>query len=824
MKDKDIYLIIGILVIIIIFGKGLPFMALITPGVVEDGYTLLSETNLPMTIDSPTKTTLDKNVEISYDGTNYFTETLPFSTGISYQKVCTDTASLTTWCNPEGTSKTCDQKYKAWCKVPDDCIDLSPKCSIASTTCLNSCSTWGRWVTSSCKDTCYASICQTLKIEGWCNKATGTGWLIDENTIHIKKTFTVPVDSKGVWLWIDPPQVSQGIWTDTIDRPNHQYTLQPGNTIGECYLNGQTLSLNSKAKPPSSGSSWMYEYYVYHDVSQYAVEGENILTCTLNKKTGQIGDINWDIVVYDSSNCQTFSNSVCDYAPEGIPLFTNTYCENWGVKKLVKCDFDEWDINYYNKWDNKFEGTIFYGTTTLTGYENDIILTGTGHCWAEIGSNSISTKDLGGNSFRVDIDYSRPYLRSGCGDHYEYNKGYFSINVAEQEVYNSGDVEQMSGLFEANPQFLSPDNIDIYFQGQKLITINTAGQELKVSFGLANDNPGSGILKLTNARYQLPFNCHMEANDLLAMESFTGGQEISLYSTRYTVKSFCLEHPVIVTSPEGSTTTAEPYQLFILGETTTIPADQTWTMFYVMKNPGTIPVTCPEEFYDVATGMCTTVGGIIQICSQGTFDPELGVCIVQPESVCAEGYFDTALGLCVYHPPVQYICELGIYSELSGKCEYTPSVEGICTIGTWNPESGFCEVFPLEQIICPTGTAYSAKEGACIGEGIVVNPITAEEQCELLDGNYNPETGVCTFEETYKNWCIQQGFDYDASKNSCTYVEEIVPEEIEEIVPKKEPEYMKWIFYILIGLIIYYVLFEAGPKKGIFKSKKYRKK
>ena len=87
---------------------------------------------------------------------------------------------------------------------------------------------------------------------------------------------------------------------------------------------------------------------------------------------------------------------------------------------------------------------------------------------------------------------------------------------------------------------------------------------------------------------------------------------------------------------------------------------------------------------------------------------------------------------------------------------------------------------------------------------------------------------ICTFDATHENWCIQQGFDYDSDSDSCTYVEEIISAEAREdagqgkiIVGISKYDI---VFFGLIIIILYYVAIEAGPKRGLFKSKRRRRR
>ena len=430
--------------------------------------------------------------------------------------------------------------------------------------------------------------------------------------------------------------------------------------------------------------------------------------------------------------------------------------------------------------------------------------------------------DLSKKNFKVDYDCIGTAHRDTGG------KVYCAI-LGEEIVVNmaEGGSGVARGSLEIVPSVLNSSISSIYFNGiyiktvissdiNNLLTRASARTSITDPHGYDMSPCGLSVtLKLINPRYKPIFSCNVGSNDLLAMESFTGGQELGIYSMRYPVQSFCLDQPVIITSPEGATSTAEPYNVWVEGGTLSVPSDQTWTVFYVMQNDGSIPIICSDEYYDVDLQRCTdTAVGIIQICSEGQFDSNLGLCVVQPESACAEGYFDTELGLCVYHPPIQYICPQGTYSEQSGKCEYEPGTSEVCpTDYIWNPISEFCEFVPETQIICPTDMAYSADLNKCVGEGIIAEPLTAEEMCNDLDGDWDGEK--CVFEESKENWCIQMGMDYDLASGKCTYIEEIVPEVISDEI--KDTEQPVWLYVLVIGLIVLYLVFEAGPNKGFIK-------
>jgi len=299
----------------------------------------------------------------------------------------------------------------------------------------------------------------------------------------------------------------------------------------------------------------------------------------------------------------------------------------------------------------------------------------------------------------------------------------------------------------------------------------------------------SYVMQLTDIKTKRPFSCNLENNELLAYEPFAGGREISDKSMRYTVRKYCLDHPaVIFKGDQGTDTTAEIYDRLNKGETLPIPDDEVWGIFYVFKNDGTIPAVCnPDEAFNTETGKCTDVGGLVTFCSEGSFDPAIGACVVQPEirNVCEEGRFDVTQGKCIYNPPIQAVCENpdAVFNPGSGKCEYVPDEDVICPRGGFNGDTGKCEYRPETEavcdfdftynvikdrceftpdhaIVCPDGSTFNPINSVCEKfplQTIICDPLFAYNsitdkcertvdtvsKCDDLEGVYIPQTGKC---------------------------------------------------------------------------------
>ena len=169
--------------------------------------------------------------------------------------------------------------------------------------------------------------------------------------------------------------------------------------------------------------------------------------------------------------------------------------------------------------------------------------------------------------------------------------GEAQLYLNEQLVYSNSGTEKQVVITQSK---IRPGVYGLEISGIPLsntFTVPDSVVRLKIKV-----NNRKGYIK--NIKYKYTFNCRQGPGDLLGIESFAGPQDISIYSTRYPIKSFCLEHPVIITSGthKGSTATAEPYNKLVTGQTMIIPSDQTWTLFYVFNAEAAgIPTVCEVE-------------------------------------------------------------------------------------------------------------------------------------------------------------------------------------------------------------------------------------
>lgn len=261
----------------------------------------------------------------------------------------------------------------------------------------------------------------------------------------------------------------------------------------------------------------------------------------------------------------------------------------------------------------------------------------------------------------------------------------------------------------------------------------------------------------------------MKANQLLAMESFGAGKTVSKYSTRYPVVKFAYEtNPVLIVKSDGKTTLSkEIYRQLDDGKVMQVPSNEVWTLFYVVENNYQLPTIC-EGAVDVSTGQCASVAsGVIMVCSEGQFDPALGLCVVQGtlKTICEYGRFDVSQGVCIWNPPIQADCSncaqyKCVYNVNTKKCEWTPETQPTCPSGTtYDSWSNKCVYQPDLQAICPSGSSFN----------------TALDQCEYVPQIayvcnspfvYNSKTNKCEYVPP-SNVICPEGYTYNAVSNKC---------------------------------------------------------
>ena len=255
-------------------------------------------------------------------------------------------------------------------------------------------------------------------------------------------------------------------------------------------------------------------------------------------------------------------------------------------------------------------------------------------------------------------------------------------------------------------------------------------------FQLSTGIGGSSQVSIPEVRSKPARSCRIEQNDYVALESFRGGQELDKFSTRYFVKKYCDDLPVVITDPSSAFTTSEPYTTWIAGGKIAVPPEETWTVYYIFENidvnGNTLTSTVcdfAKEVYNVAEDKCTPRGGIVQICSQGIFDPERQQCVTEPVTTIA-GPLAGQEGITLQQAIDQVIAECAgtLIRRPDGSVEcVTPiPVDQLCQAGTINVQTGTC--LASDPTPCqPSETRRELSPGqfACVKSAAPPNPAKA---------------------------------------------------------------------------------------------------
>lgn len=265
----------------------------------------------------------------------------------------------------------------------------------------------------------------------------------------------------------------------------------------------------------------------------------------------------------------------------------------------------------------------------------------------------------------------------------------------------SSFTDPSEGLIEMISSRLEPNKFVVKLNGREVCEKDVSGPVF-IKLRATGTRSSSNEFLIGAVKYKIPFNCQLSEGEFLASETFRGGD---IFSTRYPVRKFCLQHPVVIFDEiqGGTAVTAEPYNRFVNGEMITVPDGQVWEVKYVFRNVDRdgnqiIPLACDfnSEFYDVNVGDCTSQSGLVQLCGEGTvFDPDRFACIATPS--------------------VPDVCENGVLDASTGKCVIlVSSLEQVCIEGSLK-DDGTCDA--PKDIDCPFGYErrdISSNEFSCL--------------------------------------------------------------------------------------------------------------
>ena len=209
-------------------------------------------------------------------------------------------------------------------------------------------------------------------------------------------------------------------------------------------------------------------------------------------------------------------------------------------------------------------------------------------------------KDIKGIDFKFDLGFSGS---SG----YELYPGY-SIWLNDISVYTySWGLVASSGsgavlnkdMFkvETKSHLLDKNLIDVYVKGVYVNTFNITDDEVKASITPTISSSAYAIsyTYIDNIKYRVQFNCEIGLDEMLVTEIYTSGETIQMDNDQKIsadgckVESWCRRHPAFIITNTGSTSDEgdEIYESMTSGYPLTVPAGETWQLFFITKKTST---------------------------------------------------------------------------------------------------------------------------------------------------------------------------------------------------------------------------------------------
>jgi hypothetical protein len=197
--------------------------------------------------------------------------------------------------------------------------------------------------------------------------------------------------------------------------------------------------------------------------------------------------------------------------------------------------------------------------------------------------------------------------------------------------------------------------------------------------------------------------CILQVNEMVVAETFAAGRTLTKNDLRFPVKAFCSTLPILVT--EAGVIVEQRLEDYALIDRSyiTIPAGQTWTIFYIADVDPDVAVICQDGVYDANQSQCVVSPAIVFSCSgDAIFDPVQKVCVTQAETriVCEyqDAVYDTQLQKCVKIIPagqVEVVCPANSVAELEN------GVIKRCVFATTAAEQWVCLAGQLDTSVSP---------------------------------------------------------------------------------------------------------------------------
>jgi len=236
----------------------------------------------------------------------------------------------------------------------------------------------------------------------------------------------------------------------------------------------------------------------------------------------------------------------------------------------------------------------------------------------------ITAKDIPyGAHIKTKLFARTPACRcSGCscsGDGYSLS----TLIINGKEVYTCGNRNRLGTSFscfiEVIPSFEKKDIFAVKLAGEDHTVVNlsnpTGDGKVKLKFNINSYGGMSGSL-ITGAqflKYKLPYSCKINDDEILIFDSFAAGSSVNISTLSHEPVKFCLDYPIKARSfeEEGIKTDirGEILQKIVGGESTTVPEDEEWKVYYITKLTDDISLRCDiAEAYDTQTGLCENPG------------------------------------------------------------------------------------------------------------------------------------------------------------------------------------------------------------------------
>ena len=176
-------------------------------------------------------------------------------------------------------------------------------------------------------------------------------------------------------------------------------------------------------------------------------------------------------------------------------------------------------------------------------------------------------------------------------------------------------------VLEGIPSFENPELYTIRINAEDYVILNTSAPgdgKLQIAltrqfYRVNSDDPdyqGSYTdSTLYYLKYKFPYNCKINDDEILLFDSFSAGSTVNISSLSYEPVKFCLDYPIKARSfDENGIKTdirGEILQKIVRGESTVMPENEEWKVYYITKLTPDISLRCDiDEAYNTATEIC----------------------------------------------------------------------------------------------------------------------------------------------------------------------------------------------------------------------------